>query len=99
MNSMTGFGRSQAKIGDGNLTVELRSVNHRYLDLRLRLPGWLSPLEKAVGERIRSRFSRGSIEGTLRFQTATDADTSRRGVKFAIDPVAAESFRNAVEWL
>jgi uncharacterized protein (TIGR00255 family) len=59
---MTGFGRGHAPFGSGRVSVELRSVNHRYLDLRLRLASELSSGEEAIERRIRSSFSRGRLE-------------------------------------
>ena len=38
MRSMTGFGMGEAALGDGRVNVELRSLNHRFLELRVRLP-------------------------------------------------------------
>lgn len=98
MKSMTGFGRAEGTIAGGTLTVELRSVNHRYLDVRLRAPGWLSALERTVGDRIRKKFSRGAIEGSLRFRADT-ASGGQESTKFQVDEIAMASFLEAVQWL
>jgi uncharacterized protein (TIGR00255 family) len=64
MRSMTGFGRGTAEHGRSRATVDIRAVNHRYLDLKLRGP--LSPtLEDAVGSRVRAIVERGSVSVTV----------------------------------
>jgi len=52
----------------GTLGWELKSVNHRYLDISLRLPEEFRALEPAVRERIKKRIARGKVEAGLRFQ-------------------------------
>lgn len=69
---MTAFARSEAGTPWGALTWELRSVNHRYLEIALRLPEELRSLEPRVRELINTRLARGKVDGTLRFQ-ASDA--------------------------
>jgi uncharacterized protein (TIGR00255 family) len=60
VRSMTGFGRGVAEQGGTVATVDLRAVNHRYLDLKLR--GSLAPaLEEAISSKIRGALERGSI--------------------------------------
>lgn len=64
---MTGYGRGSAERGIARVTVELRSVNHRFLDLKLR--GAASPaVEDAVAQRVRERIERGSVSGTIRVE-------------------------------
>ena len=64
---MTGYGRGVAERGVARVTVELRSVNHRFLDLKLR--GAASPaVEDAVAQRARERIERGSVSGTIRVE-------------------------------
>ncbi len=60
--SMTGFGRSNGPWRGGQITVEARSVNHRFLEVRTRLPHELSALEALVNDWIRSRMSRGRVD-------------------------------------
>ncbi len=60
--SMTGFSRAQGEVGGSLLTVEIRSVNHRFLDLRLHLPRVLQALEQKTAELIRGYISRGRVE-------------------------------------
>ena len=66
--SMTSFARRERDTRFGALRWELRSVNHRYLDVSLRLPEELRGLESAMRERIGARLKRGKVEAGLRFQ-------------------------------
>jgi uncharacterized protein (TIGR00255 family) len=68
MRSMTGFGRASGEVSGRRCVVEVRSVNHRFLDLKLRLsPGWSDPLiEQLVTQAVRRRVERGSLVVTLR---------------------------------
>jgi uncharacterized protein (TIGR00255 family) len=71
--SMTAFARKEAGTAWGALTWELRSVNHRYLEISLRLPEELRALEPHVRELIGKRAARGKVDGTLRFQPGESA--------------------------
>ena len=62
MQSMTGFGSIGQSTGSLQIAVRLRSVNHKHLDLVLRMPEEIRPLELEMRERIGKRFSRGRIE-------------------------------------
>ncbi|MDP2760626.1 MAG: YicC/YloC family endoribonuclease [Sideroxyarcus sp.] len=65
--SMTGFAAAAAELDDGSLTLELRSVNHRYLDLQLRLPDELRGREPALREAISAQITRGKVECRVNF--------------------------------
>ena len=75
LRSMTAFASAEADTGHGTLTIELRSVNHRYLELGLRLPDELRVLEAAVRERVAARLARGKVDLGLRWKPAL-ADAS-----------------------
>jgi uncharacterized protein (TIGR00255 family) len=62
IHSMTGFGRSSFQLVGVAFDVEVRSVNHRYLDARVRLPRLLAALEGEVRARIQGRFARGKVD-------------------------------------
>jgi uncharacterized protein (TIGR00255 family) len=68
IRSMTAFARCDKETDWGTLSLELRSVNHRYLESALRLPEELRVLEPAIRERLASRLGRGKIDCNLRFQ-------------------------------
>src|SRR3954465_11076878 len=60
--SMTGFAAVAAELPGCSLSVELRSVNHRYLDLQLRLPDELRTLEPAVRDILGAELKRGKVD-------------------------------------
>lgn len=66
INSMTGYGRADGRIGGMAVTVEARSLNHRYQEVRLSFPNALLFLEAAAETRARSRFARGRLEISVR---------------------------------
>ncbi len=67
MRSMTGYGRGASERGGARVTVELRAVNHRFLDLKLRGAVGVA-VEDAVQQRIRERLERGAVAGTIRLE-------------------------------
>jgi uncharacterized protein (TIGR00255 family) len=62
---MTGYGRAEATAGGWHCAVELRSVNSRHLEMRLRLPSGFGHLEEPLKKRLRERCERGKVEGSL----------------------------------
>ena len=71
--SMTAFARETREGDQGELTWELRTINHRFLETFVRLPEDLRALEMAVRERIGSRLDRGKVDASLRFTPALAA--------------------------
>jgi uncharacterized protein (TIGR00255 family) len=59
---MTGYGRAEGKKKGIALTVELRSVNHRYCDVALRLPKLFAPLEETLTKLLKQRIKRGHVD-------------------------------------
>ena len=68
VHSMTAFAREESDAEWGSAVWELRSVNHRYLDVSLRLPEELRSLDARVRERIAARVRRGKVECNLRIR-------------------------------
>ncbi len=68
IRSMTGFARSERHGDWGTLVWELRTVNHRYLDINLRLPEGFSVHESAIRARLQKSLLRGRVDVWLRFQ-------------------------------
>jgi uncharacterized protein (TIGR00255 family) len=68
MKSMTGYGRGSIVGTDFSASVDLKTVNNRFLDVHLRLTGELSPLEGEIKRRISSRLSRGRVDVTITFE-------------------------------
>ncbi len=62
MFSMTGYGKGSASTDGREMTVELKSVNHRYLDVGMRLPRHLSFLEDPIRSALTGRLSRGHVD-------------------------------------
>lgn len=68
IHSMTGYAREQIQTEWGLLSWELRSVNHRFLDVHLRLPEELRGLEADIRTRIGKRLRRGKVDAALRIE-------------------------------
>lgn len=66
MRSMTGFGRGQAEVAGRRIGVEIRSVNHRFLEVKQRLPWSDLVIEHELGQVVRRRIDRGSITVAVR---------------------------------
>lgn len=73
LRSMTAFASADGAVGRSVLVVELRSVNHRYLELGLRLPEELRGLEGRLRERVAARLARGKVDLGIRRTRAPDA--------------------------
>lgn len=65
--SMTGFATAAKELDTGSLTLELRAVNHRYLDLQLRIPDELTMLESALREALTAQLTRGRVDCRISF--------------------------------
>lgn len=71
---MTGFGRG-AVVGDGfAVTVELKTVNNRFLDVSLRLSGEMQQLESTIKRQIGNRLSRGRVDVSVQFDRSEDVN-------------------------
>jgi uncharacterized protein (TIGR00255 family) len=73
IRSMTAFARQELDTGTGELAWEIRSLNHRYLELAVRLPEELRGIEAAVRERVNARLGRGKVECSCRYRPAATA--------------------------
>lgn len=74
IRSMTGFGRAQEVLGGKDITVEIRSVNHRYFEFSARLPRAYSWLEEKLKGVAQGAASRGKVEVSLLIQTVEGSD-------------------------
>lgn len=94
LRSMTGFGAAAGEVPPGaSIRVEVRSVNHRHLALKLRLPEAFVALEPEVEARVRARCERGSV--TLH----ADVERTRGAVAARIDHAAARAYKEELEGL
>src|SRR5665647_1865037 len=71
--SMTGYGVAAKEFPYGALNVELRSVNHRYLDIQFRMPEELRSIEPGLREALSARLTRGKIECRVSFSVVSGA--------------------------
>jgi uncharacterized protein (TIGR00255 family) len=78
IHSMTGYGRAESVIMGRKFVIEMKSINHRYLEVSLRLPGMLSVLESEIKKRIGEQFSRGRIEAAVRVDSDGTSETDGR---------------------
>ncbi len=81
MRSMTGYGTSSVETGGIQASLRIRSVNHRNLDLVLRLPEEIRPLELSIRQRIGDSLRRGRVEVRLDLE-----DRRGRAVKVEVNP-------------
>jgi uncharacterized protein (TIGR00255 family) len=72
---MSGFGRGSAPLGGGRLVVELKSVNHRFLEVRSRSPRELLNVEPLVDKLVRARLRRGHLTALVTLETVAGAAT------------------------
>ena len=68
IKSMTGFGKNNLAINDRNYQVEIRSVNHRYLDINIKMPRQLTYLEETIKKAISTKIKRGKIDVSISFE-------------------------------
>jgi uncharacterized protein (TIGR00255 family) len=84
VRSMTGFGRGEASGESIAVTVEARSVNHRHLDVAVRLPRSLTALELDVRRLVQSRLERGRVDIAVQLTALAGAATQRVQVDAAL---------------
>lgn len=96
---MTGFGRAEGRVGSSQFTVEIKSVNHRFIDARFRLPSAISLFESSFNETLRKRFERGSFDVTIKHKLTAQEGVVATGTKFALDESALQSFLDSLEAL
>ena len=76
IKSMTGYGRAVASVNSREFTVELRSVNNRYLDCTVKLPRSLSFAEDAVKQAVKASVSRGKVDVFVSLRSEASDDTT-----------------------
>ena len=94
--SMTGFGAAEGRVGDLRVTVEVRSVNHRFLTPSVKLPGALSRFEAEAREALRGRVARGHVTLSARAERE-DASAAVAGLQ--IDDARLDAYVDAYERL
>ena len=86
---MTGFAALSEELTLGTLSAEIRSVNHRYLDLTFRLPDELRAFEPALREQLAARMTRGKVECRIGFQKNPAAGLSLQVNAALLDQLVA----------
>ena len=71
MQSMTGYGSGRAALGEGHVVLDVRTVNHRYLDVRVRLPSRIQSRTPTVERVLRAHLARGRVDVSARFEGQT----------------------------
>lgn len=94
MLSMTGYGRAMREVDGRTLTIELKSVNHRFLDLAFRMPRNLMFLEDEARKRIGARLARGHVDVFMIYRNQrSDAR------KVSVDRALFDAYATALEGL
>ena len=68
IHSMTAYGRAEDSNNNNSISCEIRSVNHRYLELSIRLPEELRLIEQKIREHISDKLKRGKIDCNIRIE-------------------------------
>src|SRR6267142_2438483 len=84
--SMTGFAAAAQESAQGSLAVELKTVNHRYLEFQTRIPEELRPLEPAMREAVAAKLTRGKVDCRVTF---TPVATAKRSLVPDADAMAS----------
>lgn len=90
IKSMTGFGRSEYTDGKRNITVEIKSVNHRYSDISVKMPRRYSFAEDRIKAVVKSRLKRGKVDVSIMVENITENDIN---IKLN-EPIARQYFEN-----
>ena len=92
VKSMTGYGRAVETVGGREFTVELRSVNNRYLDCTVKLPRSLSFAEDTVKQAVKNTISRGKVDVFISVHSESAAD-----VKVTLNAAMVEGYLAAMK--
>ena len=90
MNSMTGYGFKEEIIDNTQISVEIKSVNSRFLDLYINLPSFLNPIESKLRKLVSEKIVRGKIELTVRVKDNNCNST------VSVDTAAAKMYSDAI---
>jgi uncharacterized protein (TIGR00255 family) len=85
IRSMTGFGSGRSAQGDEAVDVEVRSVNHKFCEVKVRLPRELAALEVEIARTVKERLARGGVEVAVRRSGAPSAVAPRVDAKLATE--------------
>ena len=91
IKSMTGYGRARKTLNKRDITVEVRSVNNRYLDCTVKLPRSVSFAEEAVKQAVKQAVSRGKVDVFISIKSENTDDT-----KISLNGAVLEGYLNAM---
>lgn len=91
VRSMTGFGRGAAQSDDYSITLEMKAVNHRFLEISCRLPKQLLSMEDALKKRLQQSISRGKLDVFVTFER-----TGEKNAVLTVDKDLALAYYNAL---
>ncbi len=94
MKSMTGYGTSEGKIGKGRLFIEIKSINHRFIEINVKIPGRMSVLESFIRNHLQSKFSRGKIDVFIK-----EKEPVFGGSTVSVDFDLAQKYKDAIDKL
>lgn len=94
IKSMTGYGRAKLSKDDREYQIEIKSVNHRYLDISVRIPKQLSYLEETIKKEIAKKVKRGKIDVFVTFE-----NNSLEGKEIKINTELAKAYINELKKL
>lgn len=94
IRSMTGYGRGRADTEGRSYNIEIKSVNNRYLDINIRLPRQINPLEERIRKHISSKVNRGKIDVYINQEKFGDED-----LVVKVDTNVADAYYNALTTL
>lgn len=83
MKSMTGYARIEGRIGDRLCVVEIKTVNHRFLDISLKIPRSFTPLELTIKKYLSTKVNRGRIDASIQMENGGN-DNFRIGLNFSL---------------
>ena len=89
VKSMTGFGKGEARFKSGKVTVEIKTVNHKFFDATLKLPTGITALEDRIKEVLQKQIKRGKISVSLTYDGAP-----LKGGRIAINKKTAKNYYN-----
>ena len=92
MKSMTGYGRAASQTERYDITVEVHSVNHRFLEASVRLPRSFGYLEEKIKEQVQQNVSRGKVEVSLSMQPVSSKTTT-----VELDHDVVQAYLSAIE--
>ena len=92
IKSMTGFGRGESTDGIHNFNLEIKTVNHRYNDIIIKMPKHISYLEEKIKKIIKDRINRGRVEVYINLEYIDES-----GIEVKVDIPLAKAYKSGME--